>query len=107
MSRSVLIAAWFIAAFFFMRSEVLADNILLVGHRAVYNLSLLRGEGAKAPIQARGSIVFEFSGSECQGYVQNFHPLTEIQPVEGQTKFSEVSSATYEEPLGRDFRFKT
>ena len=107
MIRSLLIAAWFIAAFFFMRSEALADNILLAGHRAVYNLSLLRGEGAKAPIQARGSIVFEFSGSECQGYVQNFHQLTEIQPVEGQAKFLEVSSATYEEPLSRDFRFKT
>jgi EipB-like len=107
MSRILLITMCFIAASFFMRSEALADSILLSGHRAVYNLSLLKGEGAKAPIQAQGSIIFEFSGSECQGYVQNFHQFTEIQPAEGQTKFSVVSSATYEEPLSKEFRFRT
>ena len=107
MIRSLLITPLFVAVSFFMRSEALADTIPLAGHRAVYNLSLLKGEGAKAPIQAQGSIIFEFSGSECQGYVQNFHQLTEIQPAEGQTKFSEVSSATYEEPLGKGFRFRT
>lgn len=98
---------YFITASVFMLSESLADSILLAGHRAVYNLSLLKGEGAKAPIYAQGSIIFEFSGSECQGYVQNFHQLTEIQPPEGHSKFSEVLSASYEEPLSIGFRFKT
>ncbi len=107
MSRLLLMAVSFVAVSVFMRSESLAETILLAGHRAVYNLSLLKSEGAKAPIQAQGSIIFEFSGSECQGYVQNFHQSTEIQPVEGQAKFSEVFSATYEEPLNRGFSFKT
>ena len=104
MSRLLLMAVSFFAVSVFMRSESLAETILLAGHRAVYNLSLLKSEGAKAPIQAQGSIIFEFSGSECQGYVQNFHQSTEIQPVEGQAKFSEVFSATYEEPLSRGFK---
>lgn len=107
MNRFVLIALCSISTSLFMRLQALADDILLAGHRAVYNLSLLKSKGAKAPIQVQGSIVFEFSGSECQGYVQNFHQLTEIQPAEGQTKVSEVSSATYEEPLSRGFRFRT
>ena len=107
MSRFLLVFLTFAAVSFFAPLLALADTIPLAGHRAVYNLSLLKGEGAKAPIQAQGSIIFEFSGSECQGYVQNFHQKTEIQPVEGQTKFSEVYSATYEEPLSKEFRFRT
>lgn len=78
----------------------------LASHRAVYELSLLRGAGAKAPAQARGRIAFDFSGSACDGYVQNFRQLTELQPAEGAAKLSDMRSATFEAGDAAEYRFK-
>ncbi|PPD46064.1 MAG: hypothetical protein CTY15_01355 [Methylocystis sp.] len=73
-------------------------------HRAVYELSLDRGSGAKAPAQARGRIAFDFSVS-CDGYVQNFRQITEMQPPEGSSKLSDMRSATYEALDASNYRF--
>src|SRR5205807_8968768 len=47
-------------------------KISLVSHRAVYELTLLRSVGSKSPTAAHGRIAFDFTGSACDGYVQNF-----------------------------------
>jgi hypothetical protein len=87
--------------------EALAERALsLANHRAVYDLRLLKTSGAKAPAQARGRIAFDFSGSACEGYVQNFRQITELQPSEGAAKLSDMRSATFEGGDGADFRFK-
>jgi hypothetical protein len=77
----------------------------LASHRAVYELSLDKATGAKAPAQARGRIVFDFAAS-CEGYVQNFRQITELTPAEGSTKISDMLSATFESLDATDFRFK-
>lgn len=78
----------------------------LAPHRAVYDLSLLKAEGAKAPSEARGRITFDFSGSACDGYIQNVRQLTQLQPEEGEAQVSDMRSATFEAADGSDFRFK-
>jgi len=78
----------------------------LAPHRALYELSLLRGSGTKAPAQARGRIAFEFTGSACDGYIQNFRQTTEVQPDEGASRVSDMTSATFEAGDGHEFRFK-
>jgi len=78
----------------------------LAPHRAAYELTLLKGEGAKAPAQARGRIEFDFSGSACDGYVQNFRQTTELQPDEGSARVSDMRSATFEAGDAHEFRFK-
>lgn len=87
-------------------AETAAAPVALATHRAVYDLSLLKATGAKAPAQARGRIAFDFSGSACEGYVQNFRQITELQPAEGSAKLSDMRSATFEGGDGADFRFK-
>jgi hypothetical protein len=77
----------------------------LASHRAVYELSLDKSTGAKAPSQARGRIVFDFAAS-CEGYVQNFRQITELQPTEGATKLSDMRSATFEGLDAANYRFK-
>lgn len=77
----------------------------LASHRAVYELTLDKAKGAKAPAQARGRIVFEFTAS-CDGYVQNFRQITELTPDEGATKLSDMRSATFESLDATDYRFK-
>jgi hypothetical protein len=78
----------------------------LAPHRATYVLSLVSGSGTKAPAQASGRIAFEFSGSACDGYIQTFHQVTELQPDEGAARLSDMHSTTFEAGDGREFRFK-
>lgn len=81
-------------------------EVPLVSHRAVYELTLLKSTGTKSPTAAHGRIAFDFSGSPCDGYVQNFRQLTELQPAEGPTKVSDMHSATFEDADGRSYEFK-
>ncbi len=78
-----------------------------VAHRAVYDLALGKATGASAPSAAKGRIVYEFSGSACEGYVTNFRQITEIQSDEGGARTSDMRSTTFEEGDGSGFRFKT
>ncbi|HMK89950.1 MAG TPA: cell envelope integrity EipB family protein [Methylocystis sp.] len=78
----------------------------LAPHRAIYELTLLQGAGARAPMQAQGRIAFDFTGSACDGYVQNFRQTTEVQPDEGASRVSDMHSATFEAGDGHEFRFK-
>lgn len=89
-----------------VRAEMTAAAPVFAAHRAVYDLSLMKGSGAKAPAQAGGRIAFEFSGTACEGYVQNFRQFTELQPTEGPAKTSDMRSATFEGGDGSDYRFK-
>jgi hypothetical protein len=80
--------------------------IELTPHRAVYDLTLSKSVGSKSPTAAHGRIAFDFAGSPCQGYVQDFRQLTELQPAEGPTRVSDMHSATFEDSDGRSFDFK-
>ena len=83
-----------------------SNEIKLASHRAVYELTLLKSTGSKSPTAASGRIAFDFSGSPCDGYVQNFRQLTELQPAEGPSRLSDMHSATFEGGDGANFAFK-
>lgn len=77
----------------------------LASHRAVYELTLLKSSGAKAPASASGRISFDFSGSSCDGYTQNFRQITELQPSEGTSRVSDMRSSTFEAGDAKDYSF--
>jgi hypothetical protein len=85
---------------------VAPEKISLASHRAVYDLTLLKSTGTRSPTAAHGRIAFDFTGSPCDGYVQNFRQLTELQPAEGPTRISDMRSASFEDAEGRTFEFK-
>ena len=97
----------FIAAAMALLSPPAHAEVALAAHLAVYDLNLLKSSGPKAPTQARGRIVLEFTGSTCEGYVQNYRQITDLQPPEGDSKLSEMTSATFEGPNSESFRFMT
>lgn len=82
-----------------------ATAMPLADHRAVYKVTLLRATGAKSPTSARGKVSYEFDGSACAGYSQNFRQITEMQPAEGATRLSDMRSATFEGADGESFSF--
>lgn len=83
-----------------------AEAMALASHRAVYELTLVKSVGNKSPTAAHGQIAFDFAGSPCEGYVQNFRQFTELQPAEGPTRISDMHSATFEDPEGKNYDFK-
>ena len=82
-----------------------APTMPLADHRAIYRVTLLRATGTKSPTAARGKVSYEFDGSACAGYSQNFRQITEMQPAEGATRLSDMRSATFEDADGKSFSF--
>lgn len=82
-----------------------AEPMPLVPHRATYRVTLLSSTGTKSPTNAQGRVSYEFSGSRCEGYTQNFRQITELQPAEGATRLSDMRSATFEDPDEKTFAF--
>ncbi|MFN3892820.1 MAG: cell envelope integrity EipB family protein [Beijerinckiaceae bacterium] len=78
----------------------------LVPHRAVYDLKLLKGSGSSAPVAASGRIVYDFTGSACEGYTVTFRQYTELTPPEGEQRSSDMRSTTFESADHRRLRFR-
>lgn len=82
-----------------------ATRVPLVSHRATYDVTLLRATGSKSPTSANGKVAYEFTGSDCAGYSQVFRQVTQLQPAEGDTRLSDMRSATYEDAEEQNFSF--
>lgn len=77
----------------------------LAAHRAAYRITLFKATGSKSPTSATGRVSYEFNGSDCEGYSQIFRQVTEMQPAEGNTRLSDMRSATFEGPDEKSFSF--
>jgi len=84
-----------------------AGSIKLAPHVAVYDLKLTSSRGKRALESVRGRIVYDFSGSDCEGYALNFRQVTELDSGEGKVALSDLRTATWEEADGKSFRFKS
>jgi hypothetical protein len=84
-----------------------AGTIALAPHRAVYDLKLLRAPGKRQVEAVRGRILYDFSGSPCEGYVLQFRQVSELDSGEGKTALSDLRASTWEEGEAKTFRFNS
>jgi hypothetical protein len=84
-----------------------AGSVKLAPHVAVYDLKLTSSRGKRALEAVRGRIVYDFSGSACDGYALNFRQVTELDSGEGKVALSDLRTATWEQGDGKSFRFKS
>lgn len=77
-----------------------------LSHQALYELSLLKSRGAKAVNAARGRILYNFSGSACEGYTSEFRQVSELNSGEGKSTLSDLRSTSWEDGEGKSYRFK-
>lgn len=79
--------------------------IALAPHRAIYDLKL--ADTHKRSLEAvRGRIVYDFSGSACEGYALRFRQVTELDSGEGKAAaVSDLRSTTWEDGEAKNFRF--
>ncbi|MGB3867655.1 MAG: cell envelope integrity EipB family protein [Xanthobacteraceae bacterium] len=84
-----------------------AANVPFLPHQALYNLSLLKSRnGAAAVDSARGRILYNFTGSACEGYTSEFRQVSELNGSEGKTMLSDLRSTSWEDAEGKSYRFR-
>src|ERR1700726_84987 len=75
-------------------------------HQALYELSLVRSRGSNSINSARGRILYNFSGSACEGYTSEFRQVSELDSGEGKVTLSDRRSTSWEDGAGKGYRFK-
>jgi hypothetical protein len=80
---------------------------VLAPHKAVYTLRLVRAQGSRPVEAVSGRILYDFSGSPCEGYALEFRQVSEIDNGEGKVMQSDLRAATWEEGEARSFRFNS
>jgi hypothetical protein len=84
-----------------------ADAITLAPHRAVYDLKLAKAHGKRSIEGVRGRILYDFSGSPCEGYSLQFRQVSELDTGEGKVAVSDLRAATWEDGKGAGLRFNS
>jgi hypothetical protein len=75
-------------------------------HQALYDLSLLKSRGSASVDSARGRILYNFTGSACEGYTSEFRQVSELNSGEGKVTLSDLRSTSWEDGAGKSYRFK-
>jgi len=84
-----------------------ADRVLLAPHRAIYDLKLSKSRGSRGIEGVRGRILYDFSGSACEGYQLQFRQVSELDSGEGKAALSDLRSTTWEDGEAKQFRFNS
>jgi hypothetical protein len=103
-SLSVLVAGSFAASG--PRPAEAAANAPFLAHQALYDLSLLKSRGSATINGVRGRILYNFSGSACDGYSSDFRQVSELDSGEGRNTLSDLRSTSWEDGAGKSYRFK-
>jgi hypothetical protein len=83
------------------------DKVVLVPHRAVYDLTLAKSKGERGLDAVRGRILYDFSGNACEGYELQFRQVSELDSGEGKRALSDLRSTTWEDGEAKSFRFNS
>jgi hypothetical protein len=108
--RSILASA-VLAASVLSAPELAFANSIAAGflpHRAVYEMSLEPSRSGRNRLESvRGRLVYEFMGSQCEGWTTNLRLITELRPSEGQGQTTDIRSNSVEAGDSSELRFIT
>jgi hypothetical protein len=99
---AAMVLAWGASS---ITAQTQAQGINLVPHRAVYELSLGKVRGKGTIQNARGRILYDFSGNACEGYNLEFRQVAELDNGEGKVSVSDLRSNSWEDGTARSYRF--
>ena len=84
-----------------------AEVVEFASHRAVYDLKLASARGNRPVEAVRGRILYDFSGSQCEGYALQFRQVSEIEAGEGVRMMTDMRATTWEDAAAKSFRFNS
>ena len=107
-TRSLLLALAAVAAGsgFSDLQAATAASAGFLPHQALYELNLVKSRGSASIDSARGRILYNFSGSVCEGYTSEFRQVSELNSGEGKVTLSDLRSTSWEDATGKSYRFK-
>jgi hypothetical protein len=88
-------------------AAALGEDIVMAPHRAVYEMSLAGTRGGSGVTAVSGRMVYELTGSACEGYTQNMRFVTQMVNDGGSTMITDLRSSSWEEGTGKRFRFNS
>lgn len=83
-----------------------AASAPFLAHQALYELSLQKTRNNASIEGVRGRILYNFTGSACEGYTSDFRQVSELDSGEGKTTLSDLRSTSWEDGAGKSYRFK-
>ncbi|MBO0765342.1 MAG: cell envelope integrity EipB family protein [Hyphomicrobiaceae bacterium] len=81
------------------------EDVPLVPHRAIYELTLAATRGGTGVQSVAGRMVYDLTGSPCEGYTQAMRFVTRLMNQSGSATVSDLRSTTWEDSVGKHFRF--
>jgi len=108
-SRSAVLACTlvFVAPASGVKAQDTAQDspIVLMPHRAIYDLTLGQTRGNAQIVGVRGRILYDFDGNACDGYTLQFRQVSELDSGEGKVSTSDLRSTTWEGGNAKSFKF--
>jgi hypothetical protein len=81
--------------------------VVLTPHRAVYDISLERTGPGSGVADISGRLVYEITGSACEGYTQSMRFVTRTTNQEGESHVTDLRTSSWEDVPSRRLRFST
>lgn len=76
-------------------------------HRAIYEITLLRSSAGSGVSDMTGRMVYELTGSVCEGFTQNMRFVTRSSNSEGAETINDLRTSSWEETDGKRLRFSS
>jgi hypothetical protein len=83
------------------------DAVPLAPHRAVYDMMLDTRRASTSVTDLSGRMVYELTGSACEGYTQTMRFVTHMIGQDGKSSITDLRSTSWEEGTGNRLRFES
>ena len=81
------------------------SSVKLAPHRAIYEMKLGDSRSGSGVTDLSGRMVFEISGSACEGYTQNMRFVMETTNRDGVSSTTDMRSSSWEDGAAGRYRF--
>ncbi len=79
----------------------------LAPHRAVYEITLADARGGSSVTEMSGRMVYELTGSACEGYAQSMRFVTRMSGQDGTSSMTDMRTSSWEDAVAKAFRFSS
>lgn len=104
---ATLLAAAVMTLWSMSSAQAAGQGVVLAPHRAVYEMTLAEARGGAGVTQVTGRMVYELTGSACEGYTQSMRFVTSMSNQSGSATVSDLRSSSWEDASGKRFRFSS